>query len=161
LKWLCAVLGVASAAVSVYIFFVSPLSITAGDLLNGDALAAPFTLTNTGNISIRDIAASCYLKKVRYLEGMTLGDNTVVDYTPKSPRLEVGEQDTAYCAGDKLVSDFGPTVYADVTVMVTYRTTWLPFIPKKKSARFITTKDSNGKIKWIPYGLMDRDPSFK
>jgi hypothetical protein len=145
-----------------YSLLTSFVSISVGDPLNQDPLSAPFTITNTSSFfTLTDVNPSCALNRIKYRSGLVALQNNAHDYQGfKIPELLRGNQDTLYCANGW---DAGsPTLSADVTVSADYKLgvylfRWLLRWPcnKESKARFVTAKTSDGKLKWLPYGLHD------
>jgi hypothetical protein len=145
-----------------YALVTSFVSISIGDPLNQDPLSAPFTITNTSSLfTLTDINPSCALNQVKYRSGMVALRNNAHDYQGfKIPELLRGNQDTLYCANDYETDS--STLSADVTISAEYKLgvylfKWLVRWPcnKESKARFVTAKTSDGKLKWLPYGLHD------
>lgn len=161
-KMITSVVGVAgfiSAIFTIYLYFYSPISVTPGELLNGDPMSSPFTLTNTLAVSVNRVDPSCHITDVKFKNGIQFQDDTLVDDTPKTPSLAAGEQEAIYCEGNGKLT-YGPLEYADITLAIGYSPVWIPFIHKTKFARFITLRDSEGTLRWTPYAQTNAPPIF-
>jgi hypothetical protein len=136
--------------------------------LNGDALSAPFTITNSGAFfTLADVESSCVILHTSYSGGLTIAGPQFRRYAPVIPELSPGGSDTVYCGADRLI-DLGDrtTESADVVIKVKYRSTFfsipIPFRSREESARFITRSTSDGKVRWTHYGLRDHpDPDLR
>jgi hypothetical protein len=144
------------------------VSISANDPLNLDALSAPFTVTNTSSFfTLTNVATGCDLRQMNYEGNVYLGQNRTDRYESDIPELLRGSQDTIYCEGDRLFKIEQPTLSGDVLIYIHYglgvyfgnHLFRIPFVGKRSSAQFIIAKNSEGKVRWLPYGPLDRDPA--
>jgi hypothetical protein len=156
------------AFAGLYTLFSSFVSMSIGDPLDPDRLfTAPITITNTSTLfTLVDVEQSCFTNQIRYANprGVQEGNNFEAGYIARIPELLRGNQDTVVCfhsIGSKFT-----IAGADVTMQVSYKLAvyfyrWrvtVPLVSKHTEARFITYKLSDGKFKWLPYGLKDPDP---
>jgi hypothetical protein len=137
-----------------------------GDPLNPDKLfTAPITITNTSTLfTLVNVEQSCSINRIRYANlGIDEGHNFEIGYVARIPELLRGNQDTVVCV-HRILNKL-TIVGADVTMQVSYKLAvylyrWrvtVPLVSKHTEARFITYKLSDGKFKWLPYGLKDLD----
>lgn len=148
------------AVVGWYALFVTALSITPGEPPSLDPFTSPFVITNQRSLLwLMEVAPDCDIHRVEFKNqpSSRFTNNDVGGYRKPIPVLGPGEQDTVYCGRAGAPLDMGPISFADVTVSVVYRPPLHLPCYGMKWQRFITYGDSEGKLKWKPYGFSE-DP---
>jgi hypothetical protein len=155
-------LGCLSAVAGSYALFVTALSITPGEPPTSNPFTVPFVITNQRSLLwLEDVNPNCDVNRVDFkgqLDSRFEG-NDFGGYRKPIPVLGPGEQATVYCGRTGAPIDMGPAPvsFADVTVSIVYGPPLHLPCYGMKWQRFITYADSEGKLKWKPYGFSE-DP---
>jgi hypothetical protein len=147
--------GGLSAVTALYLFFASSISVTPGEPLNGEALSAPFTITNTSQfLTVRNVTPGCAVTE-NWGKFQHTKDMVNRNYGPTIREIDAGGYDTIYC--ENSVTSPDQTANADVTIRVDYQ----DFFRKRSYyARFITRAKNDGSVVWVHYGLREEKPNF-
>jgi hypothetical protein len=168
LKFVVSAATVLTLAAGVYALLSSLVSMSAGEPLGPDPQSAPFTLSNVSTFfTLTDVKPSCYINNIVMSGNVRERNSGSGPYVLPIPTLPPGQQDTIYCR-DLLITHANP-IGADVTLAVDYEVAVdchyflipVPLItPHHSDYRFLTVHTSEGKLKWVPYGLHDQAPKF-
>ena len=114
-----------------------------------DPFSTPFLVTNTGNLGISRIGVSCVFNNILFDNGNTIG--TTVDLVrTQLTDMDAGDHDTVACKEDSFTHFSTPARFADISLVVVFYPSLAPWIEKQKSFRFITARNSDGTLRWVP-----------
>ena len=129
------------------IFWVLPeVSVSPEFPLKNDPFSAPFIVLNSGQFAIHNVETSCAINKVVNISSNSEQSNNFnSNYMPMLAQLESGEKTTIGC-GELVMYSSTPISYADVTLVITYRPSFVWWISRTKRVRFQTNYNPVGHL---------------
>src|SRR5579863_2356719 len=119
--------------------------------------ASPFVVSNEGTLPIKDLRFFCDVHKI-VSEGADLKTSRVLlaSPSPLSSMLRVGESTTMACpplfqmGSPRSETMLGAITYADISVVIYYKSYFFPWLEEDKSQRFKAIKMPDGTFSWLP-----------
>jgi len=139
------VIGIAGAYVTLLGYWMPRVSVTSMPPLNPkDAFSAPFSVTNQGYLSLRNVIIGCRIRHIRPIWSDEYQDIEFSGVDDSYDRLEPMKSATKKCP-------FNVTGLPDqdIDIVVHYRPAWYPF-SHDESFRFVTRVCEDGTFQWVP-----------
>jgi hypothetical protein len=154
LDWFLVVTGVIGGIAALWSFFPA-FSVSRDPPLDPvKIVTAQFVIRYESPIPVSDVNAICYVDKLLDLKGGGVSTLNAEAGDLIVPRMWQGDEMTVPCAANRIPSHlFGPIVDGDITIRILFRPVLIPrFFNRQweKDFRFITVKQSDGNLRWIP-----------
>lgn len=136
-------------------WFVPDLSAEPSALVDvSDPFSSPFIIKNEGNISLRDVNASCHVERIVYERNNQLTNGDQSNYMAPVRLLSSKEPTTVYCKNNMFKLD-NPMLSADATLHITYSSSIAPWFMQTKAFRFTTIRQADGNLHWTHRAIED------
>ena len=144
-KAILAIVGTASAVASLAAFLLPRLTVAPMDIVRTQMLSVPFTVTNTGWISIRSVDLGCYIETAQ-IGGLTF--DRVLSAPLPGREIRVIEPDggaTAECNFQLESKRAEDLTHADIQVFVSFNVFGWRL---SRQFRFIAMRTNDGQLRW-------------
>ncbi len=145
-----AVLATILGIVTGLTWFLSKVDITVGPESKLNPFRTPFIVKNSGNIPLRVVIPSCFIKRAEYGHQQDFSRNSWTDLTRAVHVLKPNEATTEVCSLP-IRTDEKP-LHLDVTIGATYQLPLIPFARFSFQARFVST-EIDEETHWIPAAI--------
>jgi hypothetical protein len=137
---------------SLYNVFSPNLSIVPyTELDSGNIYKTVFEIKNEGNYPVYNLDISSRIKKIETNNRSSMND-FILKYKREPINKLLPSESTSYMTPE--IFKMGKYSYGDIVIIVSYRPSFWP-LNVVKSHRFITAKNINGTLKWVPKALAE------
>lgn len=146
LVWIGLALTIIGAVIGVP-SILPAISFVAGPYDVSSPLSTPFSVTNSGLLTIYAVNFVCKLNSV----DSTMQQFSTLGLTTEhliSNRLEPRDTFDVVCPLHELFKGTGPIKSADIEIVVSFQPKFLP-LTRLKCARFITDTNPEGRLRWL------------